>query len=171
LLGKETVQSFDNFLGLSRTMFNTRRSVGGTLNNSPTGVRLAGCLAGCQVARKVRLGVRGALFISSRLNARVARENGGTRKLRALETVTTGKRTERACSLSLPPAGASLASRNLSAKRIPPALLLTRHDTDVGGGRSLVLSSVSPLSPPSSLSVPFILSPPPRVRRAFNQRR
>jgi len=145
-------------LGLSRTMFNTRRSVGGTLNNSPTGfVRLAGCLAGCQVARKVRLGVRGALFISSRLNARVARENGGTRKLRALETVTTGKRTERACSLSLPPAGASLASRNLSAKRIPPALLLTRHDTDVGGGRSLVLSSVSPLRSPPLLHLSLFL--------------
>jgi len=43
--------------------------------------------------------------------------------------------------------------------RIPPALSLIRHDTDVGGGRSLVLSPVSPLrsSSPSSLSLSLSL--------------
>lgn len=52
-------------------------------------------MAGCQVAIQPESVSSRALFISSRLNARVARENSAaaaaTGKLRALETVTTGK--------------------------------------------------------------------------------
>lgn len=104
-----------------------------------------GC-SGCQVAIAR---IRGALFISSRLNARVARENDGTtRKLRALEAVTTRKTRssssldEGDCPTLVPRARGTISN---STKRIPQCSLYGRHDTvDVASRITLSFFRLSP---------------------------
>lgn len=63
------------------------------------------------------------LFISGRLNTRVARENAAARKLRTLEAVTAGKREERNWEYDCPTlASTSGNTPPVQAPRPPPLL-------------------------------------------------